>query len=431
MKSMFAAMALLSATVAGAQSPAVYVQAGALLDVPGQRPRGAATVVVRDGKVEAVRDGHVAGGPADRTIDLRDRFVMPGMIDAHVHLYSNGDPLAQRLAAASEDYEDRVLGAARNAKADLDAGFTTVRDLGGEARGVRALRDAIDRGDLPGPRILFAGRMISVSGGHGDVNGVNRDLTEIGHDHATSICNGADDCRRAVRDQIAVGATVIKFAATGGVLSNVAGGLGQQMTDAEMRAIVETAHGFGRKVAAHAHAKAGIEAALNAGVDSIEHGSYADAETARLFKAKGAWLVPTMIAPVAAVAQARAGQLPPASIPKAEAASVAMQAADRLLVAQGVKIAFGTDTGVSKHGLNATEFALMVEAGMTPAQAIVAATTGAAELLGRPELGRIVAGAPADLIAVTGSPLEDVRRLERVAFVMKAGRVEKADDARP
>ena len=432
MKTMFAAIALLAttatatATFAQAPSPAIYVQAGALLDRPGQAARGASTVVVRDGKVEAVRDGHVAGGAGDRVIDLRDRFVMPGMIDMHVHLYSDGDPLAQRLAAAGEDHEDAVLAAARNARTDLEAGFTTVRDLGGEARGVRALRDAIDRGDLPGPRIVFAGTMISVSGGHGDVNGVNRDLTEIGHDHATSICNGADDCRRAVRDQIAVGATVIKFAATGGVLSNVAGGLGQQMTDAEMRAIVETAHSFGRKVAAHAHAKAGIEAALNAGVDSIEHGSYADAETARLFKAKGAWLVPTMIAPVAAVAQARAGQLPPATIPKAEAAIVAMQAADRVMVAQGVNIAFGTDTGVSKHGLNATEFALMIAAGMTPRAAIVAATTGAAALLGRPELGRIAPGLPADLIAVTGSPLEDVRRLEQVAFVMKAGKVEKA-----
>ena len=424
-------MFAIAALLAGTADAATYVQAGQLLDRPGHAPRGPSTIIVRDGKVAEVRDGFVAPGADDTLVDLKDRFVLPGLIDMHVHFYASGNPLMQRLAAATSDREDDLLLAQANARRTLEAGFTTVRDLGGDPRGMRALRDAVTRGDVSGPTIINAGEMISVSGGHGDANGLNRDLTEIAHRHGEAICNGPDDCRRAVRQQVSMGAEVIKFAATGGVLSNVAGGLGKQMTDEEMRAIVETAHGFDRKVAAHAHAKEGVDAALNAGVDSIEHGSFGDDATFRLYKAKGTYLVPTMLAPLAAVAGARSGALPPATLPKAEAAIVAMQAMDRKAIAAGVKIAFGTDSGVSLHGDNAKEFALMVKAGMTPMAAIVAATVNAADLAGRSDqIGTLEPGKYADLIAVAGSPLDDVTRLERVDFVMRHGVVAKAGGKR-
>lgn len=362
-----------------------YIHAGHLLDQPGKAPRGASTVIVTDGKVTEIRDGSVPAPAGAKVVELGDKFVLPGLTDLHVHLFSDGDPVKARLEATT-------------------------------------------RGDIEGPTIVNAGEMISVSGGHGDNNGLNEESFDAFHPRDyNNVCNGADDCRRAVREQIRLGAQVIKFAATGGVLSNVAGGLGQQMTSEEMKAVIETAHSFGRKVAAHSHAAAGTAAAVAQGVDSIEHGTFLDEPTVKAMVAHGTWLVPTMMAPVAALAQARAGALPPASIAKAEQAAAAMKASHRLAIRSGVKIAFGTDTGVSKHGLNAQEFALMVEAGMTPMQAIVAATTNAAELLGRTDtVGRIAPGMPADIIAVGGDPLDDVSRLEHVDFVMKGGKVIKA-----
>ncbi|TAK13848.1 MAG: amidohydrolase family protein, partial [Rhizorhabdus sp.] len=222
-------------------------------------------------------------------------------------------------------------------------------------------------------------------------------------------------------------AQVIKYMSTGGVLSNVSGGLGRAMTDEEMKAIIDTAHGLGRKVATHSHGVAGTKAALEAGVDTVDHGSFLDDEAIRLFKAKGAWLVPTMLAPRAAVEQARAGLLPPAVIPKAEEAAAAAMASHAKAIAAGVKVAFGTDTGVSKHGDNAREFALLVQAGMTPAAALRTATVNAAEALGRADrIGTIEPGKDADIIAIAGSPLEDVRRMEHVDFVMRRGTVAKA-----
>ncbi|MGH6781826.1 MAG: amidohydrolase family protein, partial [Sphingomonadaceae bacterium] len=340
----FCAAALLTGT-ALAQAPTApaahvtYIHAGALLDKPGTRPRGPATIIVRDGKIAEVRDGLVAPEAGAELVDLKDRFVLPGLIDMHVHFYSDGDPLKERLESPGRDYEDELILAARHARITLEAGFTTVRDLGGEPRGIASLRDAINVGDLPGPTIVPAGRMISISGGHGDANGLNRDYYEAVHQHQTNVCDGADECRRAVRAQIRDGAETIKFAATGGVLSNVAGGLGRQMTLDEMKAIVETAHSFGRKATAHAHAKEGIETALEAGVDSIEHGSFLDDATIKLFKAKGAYLVPTMIAPVTALRNARAGALPPATISKAESAAAAAAKSHALAIRSGTKIA--------------------------------------------------------------------------------------------
>ena len=407
----------------------VYIQAGAVLDRPGTPPRGNTTIVVRDGKIAEVRDGFATPAAGATVIDLRDRFVLPGLIDMHVHLWGiGGDPLAARLGEATRDSADDLMTAVENARVTLAAGFTTVRDLGGDPRGIRALRDAIDRGAIDGPGIVNAGTMISVTGGHGDGgNGLNETFADAVHAHETNLCDGPDDCRRAVRNQVALGARVIKFAATGGVLSNVSGGLGRAMTPEEMKAIIDTAHALGRKVAAHSHAAEGSKAALAAGVDSIEHGSFLDDEAIALFKRTGAYLVPTEIAPVAALAQARAGALPPATIPKAEAAAAAMVQSHRKAYRAGVKFAFGTDTGVSKHGENAKEFALLVnQVGMTPAEAIRTATVAAADLLGQSDqLGTIEVGKTADIIAVAGSPLDDVRRLETVDFVMHRGVVDK------
>ncbi|MFC3579805.1 amidohydrolase family protein [Sphingomonas hylomeconis] len=429
---MLAALALLSTTAAGAQtavptsaatSAVTYIHAGTLLDRPGDKPRGNSTIVIRDGKIAEIRDGFAAPEAGARLVDLSRKFVLPGLIDAHVHLWGiGGDPLRSRLEALNRDRFDDMMTAVVNARTTLDAGFTSVRDLGGDPRGIRSLRDAIDAGTIAGPTITNAGEMVSVTGGHGDGgNGLAETFADAVHKTEINLCDGPDDCRRAVRAQIGLGAKVIKFAATGGVLSNVAGGLGRAMTPEEMKAIIDTAHAMGRKVAAHSHAAEGSKAALAAGVDSIDHGTFLDDEAIALFKRTGAYLVMTEMAPVAALAQARSGALPAATIPKAEAAAAAMRASHSKAIAAGVKIAFGTDTGVSKHGDNAQEFALMVAAGMTPMQAIRAATVGSADLLGRDDVGTLAIGKTADIIAVAGSPLDDVRALERVDFVMHRG----------
>lgn len=418
-----------SPATAQATSVVQYIHAGQLLDRPGQAPRGASTIIVRDGRVAEIRDGFAAPESGAELIDLKDRFVMPGLIDLHVHLWGmRGEPLQRRASALNRDDADDMLYAIGNARDTLMAGFTTVRDLGGNARGMRALRDGVARGDVAGPTIVQAGSGISVTGGHGDgTNGVREDIAEMLIAHQVNTCNGVEDCRRAVRQQVGLGAQVIKFMATGGVLSNVSGGLGRAMEPDEMKAVIDTAHGLGRKVAAHSHAAEGSLAAVQAGVDTIDHGTFLDDRTIAAMKSRGTWLVPTMMAPRAAVAQARSGQLPPATIPKAEEAAAAAIESHRRAIAAGVKVAFGTDSGVSPHGDNAQEFALMVEAGMTPARALRAATVDAAEALGMTDsLGTIAVGRGADIIAVAGSPLDDVRRMERVDFVMRRGVVHKA-----
>ncbi|MFL9842344.1 amidohydrolase family protein [Sphingomonas sp. ST-64] len=430
-------IALLAATPLAAQEPTSappaaatikYIHAGTLLATPGEAPRGASTIIVRDGKIVEIRDGFVAPEGGAGLIDLKDRFVMPGLIDMHVHLWGiGGDPLRARLTALNTDDADDMMHAVGNARVTLEAGFTTVRDLGGSARGMRALREGVERGVIAGPTIVNAGNAISVSGGHADgSNGVAEVFADAIHKHQINTCDGPDDCRRAVRQQIALGAQVIKYMSTGGVLSNVSGGLGRAMTDDEMKAIIETAHGLGRKVATHSHAAAGTKAAIVAGVDTIDHGSFLDDEAIAMMKKNGTWLVPTMMAPAAALEQARKGLLPPAVIPKAEEAAAAAFASHSKAYAAGVKVAFGTDSGVSRHGDNAQEFALMVKAGMTPAMALKTATVNAAEALGRSStIGSIAPGKDADIIAVAGSPLEDVKRMEQVEFVMRHGVVHK------
>ncbi len=418
---------LLASTPLAAQTS--YIHAGRLLANPAEGPRGPSTIIVRDGKVAEVRDGFAAPEAGARVVDLKTQFVLPGLIDMHVHIGSDDNPLRARLEASGRDVEDGFVLALDNARKTLEAGFTTVRDLGGEGRTTATLRDAINAGIIAGPTVIPAGTMVSVTGGHGGVNGLNRTYSRAVAAERTNVCDGPDGCASAVRQQISIGAEVIKFAATGGVLSNVAGGLGKQMTDAEMKAIVDTAHSFGRKVTAHAHGKEGIDAALRAGVDSIEHGSFIDDETVRLFRATNAALVPTAIAPVTARAYARRGDTPAPVLAKSEAASAAHAASFARAVRGGVRILFGTDSGVSPHGENAKEFALMIKAGMTPASAIKAATSDNAAELDRP-IGAILPGRDADIIAVAGDPLADVTVLETVGFVMRRGVVHKLDGKR-
>lgn len=425
MRPFLTAVLLLASTPLAAQSvPTTYIHAGQLLDQPGKAPRGQSTIIVRDGKVAEVRDGFASPEAGARLLDLSSQFVLPGLIDMHVHISSDDNLLRSRLEGPSRDVEDVFVIAQGNARLTLEAGFTTVRDLGGEGRATATLRDAINNGVIVGPTIIPAGTMVSVTGGHGGVNGLNRTYTRAVAAERTNVCDGPDSCASAVRQQISIGAEVIKFAATGGVRSNVAGGLGKQMTDAEMKAIVDTGHSFGRKVTAHAHGKEGIDAALRAGVDSIEHGSFIDDDTVKLFKAEGAALVPTAVAPIAALAQARRGDAPGPQLAKAEEAAAAHADSMARAIKGGVRILFGTDSGVAPHGANAKEFALMVKAGMTPAQAIKSATTDNAAELDRP-IGAILPGRDADIIAVAADPLADVTALEKVDFVMRRGVVHK------
>ena len=430
---LLAACAALSLGAAAYAQPAETVraiQAGTLIAVAGQAPIKNATIIIRGSKIAEVRPGFV-DVPGAEVIDLRTATVMPGLIDSHVHFGGLDDRLKARLEAPFRDHEDEAYTALLNARRTLLAGFTTVRDLGGDPRTILTLRDVIDEGEFAGPTIVAAGEMISVSGGHGDVNGLNRDLTGIYEPQTINICNGADDCRRAVREQISLGADVIKFAATGGVLSNVPGGLNQQMMDDEMKAVVQTARSFGRKVAAHAHGVDGINAALRAGVDSIEHGTFTNDETFRLYRQTGAYYVPTLLAPSAALADGKRGALTPAQYAKAQQAAGNAEKSLARAVREGVNIAFGTDSGVSKHGDNAQEFALMVKAGMLPMAAIKAATVDAATLLGKAgTIGTIEAGKDADIVAVDGDPVANIRELESMDFVMKNGRVHKAGGKR-
>lgn len=414
-----------AAPLVSAEQPTRFVQVGRLLADPASgRVLRDKTLVIRGNQVAEIRDGFVGEGDV---VDLRSAFVLPGLIDSHVHLGSEQSPNS-RLDRVTMSNADQAMVGARHARRTLNAGFTTVADLGGANEAVFALRDAVRRGDVPGPRIIAAGSSVSVHGGHGDANGYRDDILHVLSNE--SVCSGPEDCRRAVRTQVRAGADIIKITATGGVLSNTAAGLNQQFTEDELASIVEVAHRMGRQVTAHAHGADGVNAFLKAGGDSIEHGTYLDDESIRLFKANGAWLVPTLLAGdfVARVASGPDNFFTAAQSAKALEAGPKMLDMARRAHRGGVKIAFGTDSGVSAHGDNAQEFALLVRAGLTPLQAIQAATVGAAEHLRiSNEAGRIAPGMPADLIAVAGDPLSDVTELERVRFVMKGGQIFRAD----
>lgn len=441
MKRIALALAALMASAAGAnaqQSPTgvgvspesttTFVQAGRLLADPSngvvQRDK---TLVIRGNQVVEVRDGFVGDASQGKIVDLRQAFVLPGLIDSHVHLTGQQNPNS-RLENVTQSDADQAMVGAGYARRTLMAGFTTVADLGASNQAIFALRNAVRNGDVPGPRIIAAGSAVSIHGGHGDINGYRDDVMHLLS--SESICSGPEDCMRAVRTQVRAGADIIKITATGGVLSNTAAGLNQQFSDDELTAIVGSAHRMGRQVTAHAHGVDGINAFLRAGGDSIEHGTYLDDQSIRLFKQNGAWLVPTLLAGdyVARIASGPDNFFTPAQTAKALEAGPKMLDMARRAHEGGVRIAFGTDSGVSAHGDNAQEFALLVRAGLTPLEAIQAATVGAAEHLRiSNEAGKIAPGMPADIVAVAGDPLTDVTELERMRFVMKSGVVYRAD----
>lgn len=417
-----------AAPVAAQEQGVTVIHAGTLLDRPGREPRRNASVIVRGGRIEAVQDGFAPVPEGGVLIDLRDRFVLPGLIDSHVHLTSDRAGTEGQLAAVSESVALRSHEAAWNARKTLDAGFTTVRNLGSEDGVTLGLRDAIARGWAIGPRIVDAGSGISTTTGHMDPTLGYRDELHEALSHGDTTCDGPDDCRRAVRRQISRGVDVIKIATTGGVNSRIGLGLGAQMFEDEVRAIVETAHLYGKKVAVHAHGADGIALALRAGADSIEHGTLIDDSSLALFRSSGAYYVPTLSTVNGYLERIAAN--PNAYPPEVRAKidwriSITGQALRRAVPA-GVRIAFGTDAGVSKHGRNAEEFLLMVQHGMTPATAVTAATVNAADLLGlAAEIGTIEPGKAADIIAVAGDPLSDVGVLRNVGFVMTRGRVHR------
>lgn len=418
-----------SSTVAAEDSgPWRIVHAGQLLDRPGQPPRGATTILIRGERIAELRDGYhdaAAFELADaELIDLRQHFVLPGLIDSHVHLTSDLGGVAAQLAAVSRSQSDVAYEAALNARKTLAAGFTTVRNLGDRDGVVRALRDAIAAGKAEGPRILTANTSISATTGHADPTLGYRAELHDAVDRGENLCDGVESCRRAVRRQIAQGADLIKMTITGGVNSRIEAGLGAQMFEDEARAVVETAKLYGKKVAVHAHGADGIHLALKLGVDSIEHGTLLDEAGLRLFRESGAYYVPTLstvngyIARLESNPEAYTGEVLAKIRWRIDITGKSLQ----LAVPAGVKIAFGTDAGVSLHGRNADEFELMVRHGMTPVQAIVAATLNAAELLGMsPDIGTLEAGKYADLVALRGDPLADVAVLKSVDFVMKGG----------
>ena len=399
------------------------IHAGTVIAVPGDAPLRNQTIIVNDGKIVGIEAGFL---PDDEAIiiDGKDMTFMPGLIDSHVHLRSDRDS-GSRWDVVTMEAGDVALQAAAHAKTTLMAGFTAVQDVGGPKE-IFALRRAINKGIVPGPHIRAAGSAISATGGHGDFHGFKGDILEMYQ--SPTICDGVADCRRAVRQAVKNGADVIKVTATGGVLSNTNAGTGQQLMDDELEAIVQTAATMGRKVTAHAHDKGGIDAALRAGIHSIEHGSFLDEETTALFKKHNAVLIPTVLAGKTVEEWANDPDtfLPPNSVKKALEVGPAMQDMARLAWQNGVTIAFGTDTGVSKHGDNAKEFQYMVAAGMTPMEAIRSATVIAAKHIEMDNrIGTLEASKEADIIAVDGDPLADVAELMDVDFVMKGGVVYK------
>ncbi|MBW8812161.1 MAG: amidohydrolase family protein [Caulobacterales bacterium] len=419
------AAALAWPAAAQAPQPTTFVQAGhVLVDPASGKVETAKTLVVQGGKVVRIADGYVAE-PGGKVVDLKTAWVLPGLIDSHVHL-TLVQSATSRMDVVTQSSAELAMVGARNARKTLMAGFTTVADLSADDDAIFALRKATALGDVPGPRILAAGQALSVLGGHGDNTGYRADVTRVLQPR--SVCSGPDDCRRAAREQIRAGADLVKIHATGGVLDNGATGLAQQFSDEEMVAIVDAAHRMGRRVTAHAHGADGINAFLRAGGDSIEHGTYIDATGIKLLKERGGYLIPTLMAGdyVARIAAGPNNFFTPATTAKALQAGPLMLDMARRVHQAGVKIAFGTDTGVSAHGDNAGEFVLLVKAGLTPLEAIQAATVNAADHLQISAIaGALTPGHSADIVAVATDPLADVSVLQHVAFVMKEGTVYK------
>ena len=403
------------------------IHAGYLIDGSNDNPMNEMSIYVVDNKISEIVTGYIEPEPDDQYIDLSGYTVLPGLIDMHVHLTSNQSSTSRYTESTSLNPADYAIRSVNNAKKTLMAGFTTVRNLGGSDTVTVSLRNEIAKGTVPGPRIYTAGLSIASTGGHADgTNSLNRELSSD-PGPADGIINSPDDAYKAVRHRYKEGADLIKITATGGVLSNAKNGQNPQMTLEEIKSVVDAARDYGFKVAAHAHGSEGIIRAVKAGVDSIEHGTLMDAEGMTLMREEGTYYVPTLLAGAWVAEKALIEDYYPPFVQK-KALEIGPQLISTFSKAYqaGVKIAFGTDTGVTPHGDNAKEFKLMVEAGMTEKEAILSATLHASILLGEQEnIGSISKGRLADIIAVSGNPLEDITYLESVDFVMKDGNVVK------
>ena len=420
--------AILALGAGSASAKDLAIHAGRLIDGTGKAAQSQVTILVHDDRITGVEAGFTAPKGAE-VIDLSTSTVLPGLIDDHVHItqsFHKGDPIHSAMTRTGFDDE---IDAVNNARATLLAGFTSIRDVGSETGVVVALKRAINNGLTPGPRMWVAGTPLGPTGGHGDAaDGLDPELEHPGW--TDNLIDSPEAARKTVRRLRREGADLIKIMPSGGVMSIGDDPKLQLMEDDEIKAVIETAHSLGMKVAAHAHGKQAIDHTIELGVDSIEHGTYADAESYKLFKAHGTYLVPTMLvgSKVYEHAKAHPEDLNPSTVQKALTVVPYMLQNMHNAYAAGVKIAFGTDTfGMSNHGENAQEFALLVGAGMPPMEAIKAATWNAADLIGdTKDIGTVQAGRYADIIAVDADPLKDITVLEHVAFVMKGGAVYKA-----
>jgi imidazolonepropionase-like amidohydrolase len=419
--------ALASTLLAGAVQSATLIHAGRMIDGVSDSARSNVTVVVNAGKITAIENGFRTPGAGDRVIDLRDGTLLPGLFDMHVHITSEYSRTSE-IDSYKKNEGDVVLDGVVYAERTLLAGFTTVRELGDSYRAAIQLRNAINAGKVAGPRIIAAGKSIATTGGHADpTNGWARKFpADPGPDDG--VINGIEDARKAVRQRYKEGSDTIKITATGGVLSIAKNGLNPQFTEEEIRAIVATSRDYGFKVAAHAHGAEGIKRAVRGGVDTIEHGTFMDDEGIRLMKQHGTFYVPTISAGRWVYDQAQNPDFfPPVVRPKALQVGPQIQNTFAKAYKAGVKILFGTDTGVSKHGQNAREFSLMVESGMPPMEAIKVATSAPAAFLDLgDQVGSIAVGKLGELIGVPGNPLDDISVMERVVFVMKDDKIHKA-----
>lgn len=407
------------------QAQKTIIHCGKLIDVKALSVLSNMSIIVEGKRIVAVQSGYVDGAKGDQIINLKNKTVMPGLIDMHVHLESETNPNAY-LDRFTKNPGDVAYQALVNAKKNLMAGFTTVRDLGG-THVVISLRNAINKGSVDGPRIFTAGVSIGTTGGHADdSNGLNETFKkDLGP--ADGVINGVEDAAKAVRQRYKEGSDLIKITATGGVLSYAKDGMGAQFTIEEVKAIVQTAKDYGFKVAAHAHGAEGMKRAVLGGVSSIEHGTYMTPEVMELMKERGTYFVPTVIAGRSVADSALIPNYYPEMVKKkALEIGPIIQSTFGKAYKAGVKIAFGTDAGVFGHGKNAREFELMHEAGMPALEAIRSATVNAADLLGQSDkLGTIEPGKAADIIAVDGNPAETIQSMSKVKFVMRDGTVYK------
>lgn len=423
--------AILAVSPAPAAETTTALQCGKLFDSRSGKLLDARTVVVRDGKVAEVLDG-LQEVPGSRTVDLSTHTCSPGWTDLHVHMASQSSPqsYSEGFRLNETDYAFRSVGYARKT---LLAGFTSVRDLGGEV--APSLRDAINDGLIEGPRIWAAGKSIATTGGHADpTNGYNSSLSHLlGPPGPTEgVINSVEEARQAVRQRYKEGSDVIKITATGGVLSYAKSGDAPQFTTDEIRSIVDTARDYGYRVAAHAHGEEGMKRAVLGGVTSIEHGTYMSDEVMSLMKKNGTWYIPTVYAGRFVADKAKIdGYFPDVVRPKAERIGALIQDTAGRAYRNGVKIGFGTDMGVGPHGDNAREFLYMVEAGIPAAVALQSATIRAAEVLGVQDQGVIEPGLRADVIAMPGDPLADINAVMSVDFVMKDGNIHSQPAGRP